>query len=120
MSRFSENYKNSGSKTVEQIERNAYIVNTLSVSANGKATGFRHQYAFIVSKSRGRGVLHTVKKQISNGNEIRQSFIKANEALQLLTESMNSWSKPVQVAKKRVEDLAYLNSLLDSCFKRWH
>jgi hypothetical protein len=120
MSRFSENYKNSGSKTVEQIERDAYIVNTMSVRANGKVTGFNHQYAFVVSKSRGRGALKAVRKQCSNGDEIRQSLVKAKRNLELIRESMHDLSKPVQAAKKRVDDLAYLNSLLDSCFKGWH
>ncbi|PUB12596.1 hypothetical protein [Paenisporosarcina sp. OV554] len=120
MSRYSENYKNSGSKTVEQIERDAYIVSTLSVSANGKGTGFRHEFAFIVSKSRGRGALLSVKEQCSNGNEIRQSLIKARRNVEILSETHHGLSKPVQAAKKRVDDLAYLNSLLDSCFKEWH
>jgi len=120
MSRFNENYKNSGSKTVEQIERDAYIVNTMSVSVNDKLNGFRHEFAFIVSKSRGRGVLKAVRKQCSNGNEIRQSLINAKQNLELIRESMHGSSKPVQAAKKRVSDLTYLNSLLDSCFKGWH
>lgn len=120
MSRFNENYKNSGSKTIEQIERDAYIINTFSVSADGSGKGFRHEFAFIVSKSRGAGARFTVRKQCSDGNEIARTLVKAKQRLETLKESMHGLSKPVQDAKKRVSDLAYLNSLLDSCFKGWH
>ena len=119
MDRYSENYRNTGSKSVTVIERDAYIVSTLLVKAEGSLNGFRHKYAFIVSKSRGRGVLRSVKKQCSTGDEIRQSLVKAQQNLDVLNQSMNEWAKPVQAAKKRVKDLAYMNSLLDSCFKGW-
>ena len=120
MSRYSENYKNTGSKTVEQIERDAHIINTFSVSADGSGEEFHNEFAFIVSKSRGAGARFTVRKQCSDGNEIARTLVKAKQRLESLKESMHGLSKPVQDAKKRVDDLAYLNSLLDSCFKGWH
>ena len=120
MNRYSEDYKNTGSKSVTTIERDAYIVSTLLVKAEGSQNGFRHKYAFIVSKSRGRGVLRSVMKQCSTGEEIRQSLITAESNLKVLKQSMHGSSKEVQAAKKRVNDLAYMNSLLDSCFKGWH
>ncbi|EPD52790.1 hypothetical protein HMPREF1210_01170 [Paenisporosarcina sp. HGH0030] len=120
MNRYSENYKNTGSKSVAEIERNAHIINTFSVAAVGSDKGFRHQYAFIVSKSRGAGVRLTVRKQCSNGNEIARSLIVAKQNLDTLRQSMHDLSKPVQAAKKRVDELSYINSLLDSCFKGWH
>ncbi len=120
MNQYNENYKDTGSKSAEHISRDAYIVNRFSVSANGKGTGFRHEYAFIVSKSRGRGVLSTVRNQCSDGNEIKTALLKAEQNHETLNHARNSWSKPVKAAKKRLDDLTYLNSLLDSCFKGWH
>lgn len=120
MNRFSDNYKFTGSKSREEIVRDAYIVNTLSVSADGTGEGFRHEYAFVVSKSRGRDDFRTVKGQLTDGHDIKDSFIQEERHLKFLTQYMPGSVKLVQASKKRVEELAYLNSLLDSCFKGWH
>lgn len=120
MNRYSEDYRNTGSKSVAQIERNANIINTFSVSADGSGEGFRHEFAFIVSKSRGAGARFTVRKQCSDGHEIARTLVKAKQRLETLQESMHGKNKVVQAAKKRVGELEYMNSLLDSCFKGWH
>jgi hypothetical protein len=120
MYHFNELYGDTGSKTVEQIERHARIIHVLSPRSDKREKEHLPQIAFIVSKSRGLDDLRTVKTQLSSGNEIRQSLIAAKRNVEVLQQSMHSSSKKVLAAKKRVNELSYLNSLLDSCFKGWH
>lgn len=120
MYHFNEIYKYTGSKSVAEIEENARIVHVLPPHSTKRKREHLPSIAFIVSKSRGAGVLHTVKKQCSDGNEIRRSLSVAKRNLATLSHSMHGLSKEVQVAKKRVGELMYMNSLLDSCFKGWH
>ena len=120
MYHFNELYGDTGSKSIEQIEEHARIVHVLSPRSVKREKDHLPEYAFIVSKSRGAGVLHTVKKQCSDGNENRRSLSVAKRNLATLNHSMHGLSKEVQVAKNRVGALTYMNSLLDSCFKGWH
>ena len=120
MYHFNENYRNTGSKSAEHIETDARIVHILSPRSAKREKDHLPDIAFIVSKSRGFEDLRAVKKQISTGNEIKESLSAAKRNLASLNHSMHGKSKVVQAAKKRVGELDYMNSLLDSCFKGWH
>jgi len=120
MYHFNENYRDTGSKTVEQIERYARIIHILPPRSAKREREHLPEIAFIVSKSRGLRDLLTVKNQVSTGNEIQESIVVAKQHFETLKQSMHGKNKVVQAAKKRVSELTYMNSLLDSCFKGWH
>lgn len=120
MYHFNENYRNTGSKSIEEIEGHARIVHVLPPHSSKREKEHLPSIAFIVSRSRGAGVFLTVKKQCSDGHEIKRSLREANRNLAILNHSMHHKSEVVQASKKRVSELTYMNSLLDSCFKGWH
>lgn len=120
MYHFNENFRDTGSKTVEEIERHARIVHILPPRSAKRQREHLPAIAFIVSKSRGFKDLRIVKNQVSTGNEIQDSLVVATQHLETLKQSMHGKNKVVQAAKKRVNELSYMNSLLDSCFKGWH
>lgn len=120
MYHFNENYRDNGSKSVEEIERHARIVHILPPRSAKRTREHLPEIAFIVSKSRGLTDLLTVKNQVSTGNEIKESLVVSRQHLDTLKQSMHGKNKVVQAAKKRMNELSYMNSLLDSCLKGWH
>ncbi|AYC30022.1 hypothetical protein [Paenisporosarcina cavernae] len=111
MNRYSEDYRNTSSKEMYEIEKEAYLVSQFSSTfVNKQGKSIRHAFVFVVNRGRGFGDYKAVRRQTTDGDEIKRipRILKKKMAVE-----------PSEELAKRLAHATYIESLYDSCFKNW-
>lgn len=111
MNRYSEDYRNTGSREMAEIEKEAYLVSQFSSTfVNKKGKSIRHAFVFVVNRERGFESYKKVRKQTSDGKDIQRITRVLRKQLA---------ENPSEELASRLKQAVYIESLFDSCFKNW-